>query len=142
MAANVKYDQIPNLLFAATIQWPSDNIYAMLVSSSYTPDVSVHTQKTDVVAYEITGTGYTAGGVLLTNPTVTNTKLDIDDPSWTTLTATFRYIVVYANVTRDGLTDPLIWYTLPDETPADTVIVAANYAPQWPTNGIFTYSST
>lgn len=140
MAINVKYDQVPKLFFDGTVLWTTDTVYAMLVASTYTPDVSVHTQKTDVVAHEITGTNYTAGGEQLLNPVVTNSKIDADDASWTTLTATFRYIVYYANVTRNGLTNPLIWYTLPDETPADTVIVASNYSPQLPTNGIFTYS--
>lgn len=84
------------------INLTSDDIKVMLVGSGYTPDLDAHGVKADVTS-EVTGTGYTAGGLSLANKTLTqNTgtnrwKWDADDLSWTGITATFRYAVIYNN---------------------------------------------
>jgi hypothetical protein len=64
---------------------------------------------------EITGTGYTAGGITLTSPTVTydtasdQVRLDAADVSWTSSTISARYIVIYKS-TGSAATSPLIAY--------------------------------
>ena len=48
----------------------SDTLKLMLLSSSYTPDRDAHDYVDDVVANEVTGTGWSAGGVTLTTVTI------------------------------------------------------------------------
>ena len=47
----------------------TDTLKAMLCTSSYAPNRGTHAYKSDVTN-EITGTGYTAGGLALTTPTI------------------------------------------------------------------------
>jgi hypothetical protein len=82
----------------------------MLCTSSYTPNQETDTIKSDVTN-EVSGTGYVAGGAVLTTPTVSEasrvTTLDADDVEWADSTITARYAVLY----DDGATDdPLILY--------------------------------
>lgn len=95
------------------IDWDTDNIYAALVTSAYTPNRNTHRYWSDVSAYESSGTGYTAGGLLLTNKTnVLNSGSNsvlfgADDLQWTTTTISdARYCVFCSN---NG-SSPLISY--------------------------------
>ncbi len=80
------------------IDWDTDTINAILVTSSYTMDIDTHAFRSDITN-EVTGTGYTAGGQALASKTVTqdNTNdravFDSNDPSWTTATITARAVV-------------------------------------------------
>ena len=49
-----------------SINMGTDTFKAMLASSSYTPNPDTHDDKADVVASEVTGTGWAAGGVTVT----------------------------------------------------------------------------
>src|SRR6266567_5455179 len=97
------------------VDFNSDTIKAMLCTSSYTPDQDAHQYKSSVTN-EVSGTGYTAGGVTLTTCTfsydgATNTfKLDCDDFSWTTATFTARNIVIYDSTPGSDATRPLIMF--------------------------------
>jgi hypothetical protein len=79
---------------------------AILVTSAYTPDLVNHDNYTDITD-EITGTGYTAGGVTLANVSFTISgnilTLDVDDPEWpdSTLTAA-RMIILDATPAADA----------------------------------------
>lgn len=66
------------------IDFLSDNIYCALVSSAYTPNLATHDFWDDVVANEVSGTGYTANGALLASKTLTVTAAN----SWATTAAT------------------------------------------------------
>lgn len=66
------------------IDFLSDNIYCALVSSAYTPNLAAHDFWDDVVANEVSGTGYTANGALLASKTLTVTAAN----SWATTAAT------------------------------------------------------
>lgn len=61
------------------IDFDSDDIKIMLVSSAYTPDFDAHAYKSDVTN-EVSGTGYTAGGETLPSSTVAYVAAD----SWGT----------------------------------------------------------
>ena len=94
----------------------TDTIKVALVTSSYTPDIDTHDFWDDVSANEASGTGYTAGGATLANPTVAVVaasdlaKFDADDVAWTITTAlSARYAVVYKS-TGTASTSPLILY--------------------------------
>lgn len=101
-------------LWNAELDWDTNTFKAMLCTSSYTPSQDTHRYKSDVTN-EVTGTGYTAGGVTLTSKTITydgpsNTlTLDCADPSWPSSTLTAHYLVIYKD-TGTASTSPLIAY--------------------------------
>lgn len=98
--ANAMYNSTKRDTMNGAIDWDTDTIKVMLVTSSYTANIDTHTKRSDITN-EVSGTGYTAGGSSLANKTVTadNTNdrgvFDSDDPSWTTATITARAAVLY-----------------------------------------------
>lgn len=102
--------------FNKEIDFNSDAIKVMATSSLYVPDQDAHQYKSDVTN-EITGTGYTAGGLLLTGCTIsydgsTNAlKLDCDDYSWGPgASFTAHNLVYYDSTPGSDATRPLICY--------------------------------
>lgn len=90
------------------LDWENSTVKAALLKTTYTFSPT-HTGYAAVSAYEITGTGYTVGGLTVTNPTITydtanyTATLDCDDFVWDPITATsIGYLVVY-DVTNDVL---------------------------------------
>lgn len=83
------------------VDWDSDTFKVALVSSSYTPSQDSHDYWDDVVANEVSGTGYTAGGQALTSKTITYDSasnvitLDAADVVWAGASVTARYAVIY-----------------------------------------------
>jgi hypothetical protein len=100
--------------FNKEIDFNTDTIKVALLGSGYTPDQDAHDYFDDVVANEVAGGGYTAGGEALTTPTVTydgatnRLKLDGDNVTFTSA-PTARYAVVYVDTGVDG-TSPLLSY--------------------------------
>lgn len=96
-----------NVLSGKVVDWLNHPIKVMLCSATYVPNQDTHQTKADVTG-EVTGTGYTAGGIALTNKTitydpVTNTViLHADDVVWVNATITARYAVIYDD---NGATD-------------------------------------
>lgn len=92
----------------------SDTIRVLLTTSSYTPNVDTH-DFVDDVTNEITGTGYTAGGMALTTVTWTYDSaenwaiLSADPVIWTGASFTARRAVVYQDTGTDS-TSALIGY--------------------------------
>lgn len=84
------------------IDWLSDDMKIMLTTSSWVPDRDVHQFKSDVTN-EITGTGYSAGGLSLSAKTVVvdgathSVRLDCADPAWAGATFTARRAAIYDN---------------------------------------------
>jgi hypothetical protein len=89
----------------------SDTLKVALFTSSIDPETNrdVYEKYADISANEVVGTGYTAGGVTLTNVTLaldtTNhiITLTADDPAWESSTITARYAVIYDASTADNL---------------------------------------
>lgn len=117
------------------IDYLSDTIKCALCTSTYTPNQSTHEFFSDVTN-EITGTGYTAGGVTLTTKTCAAsslvTSLDADDPTWTTATFTARYAVFYKS-TGTSTTSPLIGYV---DFGADQTVSAGTFTIQLNASGL------
>ena len=97
------------------IDWLTDTIKCSLHTSTYSPSQDTDDYFNDATN-EITGTGYTAGGVTLAGKTIgytaaTNvTKLDSTDPEWTSSTLTWRTAVVRDTQTGVATTEPLMIY--------------------------------
>lgn len=121
------------------IDFDTDTIKVMLLTSSYTPNQDTHDYLDDVVANEVTGTGYTAGGATLTTKsatydTATNvTILDADDVTWSSSTITARYAVVYDATPGTNATRPLIGYV---DFTSDQSSTAGNFTITWDATGI------
>jgi hypothetical protein len=118
----------------AVVDFNTDTIKVALVSDAPVQDTDDFFD--DVT--EITGTGYTAGGVTLTSPTVTydtttdQVRLDAADVSWTTSTITARYAVVYKS-TGSAATSPLICYY---DFGSNQSTTAGTFAIQWHADGL------
>ena len=102
--ADVIYNSFKKDIMDGTIDLDTDTFKIMLVTSGYTPDQDAHSTRANVTN-EVTGTGYTAGGLALTNvnPTSTGTTAYIDfaDATWASATITAAGALIY-NSTTDG----------------------------------------
>lgn len=117
----------------------NDDIKVALLANTYTFN-SDHNVFADVSTHEISGTGYTAGGVSLTNKTVTQNDtsdkgvFDADDVTWTNATITARYAVIYNNtLTNKDLVGVV-------DFGGDVSVTNGNLTIQWNANGILTAS--
>jgi hypothetical protein len=59
--ASFLYNSLASDIFAGNVDFANDTFKAMLVTSSYSPSQS-HSKRSDITN-EVTGTGYTAGGL-------------------------------------------------------------------------------
>ena len=112
-----------------------------LYTSAVAPNQETHKTKADITAAltEVTGTGYTAGGALLTTKAVTEatrvTKFDADDVEWASSTITARYAVLYDD-TPAAEADQylLIWVDFGENKSSEN----GSFKIQWNASGIFT----
>lgn len=84
----------------------------LMVTDSYTPNFDTHDFRNDITN-EVSGTGYTAGGVAITSTEITLSSgvltFDSADPSWASSTITNAMAAVhYFNVGADT-TDQLVF---------------------------------
>ena len=137
--ASKLYGQFVQAAFNKEVDWDSDTIKVALVTNAYTPDQDAHNYFDDVVANEVTGTGYTAGGNTLANKTntydsATNViKLDADDVTWASSTITARYAIIYDATPATNATRPLIGYV---DFGSDQSSSNGNFTITWDSTGI------
>jgi len=139
MASKV-YGNALKAAFNKEIDFDSDTVKVMLLTSAYSPNQDTHDYLDDVVANEVTGTGYTAGGQALASKTVTydaatNTvKFDASDVTWSASSITARYAVVYDDSPATNATKPLIAYF---DFTTDRASSNGDFIVRWGTDGIF-----
>jgi hypothetical protein len=110
-----------------------------LVTSGYTFSAA-HTVWADVSANEAaTGDGYTTGGAALASLSVTAVRFDSASPTWTALTKTFRYGVLYINDTVNAIVKPLIGCVLFDATPANITMTGGDFTYEVDATGWITF---
>lgn len=109
-----------------TIDLDNDTFKAILVLSSWTPDLT-DSLYADVSGDELAnGNGYTTGGVTLSGVTWVESAgtvtFDCNDFDWSASGGdlTFRYCLIYDDT---AVGDPLVCYSLLDNTPANVTIV-------------------
>ena len=133
------YGQFLSQALNKEIDWDTDTIKVALLTNSYTPDQDAHNYYDDVVANEVSGTGYTAGGNTLANKTNTYNSgtnvivLDADDTTWSSSTITARYAVVYDATPATNATKPLIGYV---DFGSDQSSNNGNFTITWDATGI------
>lgn len=119
----------------------TDTLKVMLCNSTYTPNQDTHQYKSSVTN-EVSSAGYTAGGATLTSVTVTYTAgtntymLDAADSSWTGVTFSARYAIVYDSTPATDATRPLICYI---DFGADISPSAGPFSITWNASGIVTF---
>ena len=120
------------------VDFDSDTIKVALLTSSYTPNQDTHDYFNDVSTNEVTGTGYTAGGITLSSKTATYDSgtnvivLDAADVTWSSSTITARYAVVYDS-TGTSSTSALIGYV---DFGSDQSSTNGNFTITWDSTGI------
>lgn len=130
-------------LLNGEIDFDTNTIKALLLTSGYTPNQDTHRYRSDLTSEVASGNGYATGGVTLTGKTVTydaatNTvTIDADDPAWPASTITCRYIVFYRD-TGTAATSALISWA---DFGADQSSTAGTFTYQIPTTGIATYQA-
>lgn len=121
------------------VNWAGDTIKVALVSSSYTPNQDSHDYWDDVASNEVSGTGYTAGGVTLTSKTLTYDSasnvivLDAADTVWASSTITARYAVIYDDAGATNSQKVLIGYV---DFGSDQSSNNGNFTLTWDATGI------
>jgi len=101
--------------FLGNIKFTDGNVKVALCTADYAPDQDAHTFFSDITnEVSSTGTGYTAGGKVITSPNITYDTnniaiFDCDDVIWTTSTIEARYAIIYY-YTGDNTTSPLLAY--------------------------------
>lgn len=130
--------------YSKEIDWLNDDIKVMLCTSDYTPDQDIHEYKNDVTN-EVSGTGYTAGGISLSGKTLTydsaNNKVmfNSDNPLWINSTITARYSIIYDNTPVTDDIKPLLGWV---DFGEDKSSVEGSLELQWNGTNIFEIIST
>lgn len=92
------------------------NVAMVLVAAAYTPAATTDTTYANISANEVTGTGYTAGGQIVTSETDTasggTVTVNAGAASWasSTITAKYAVLVYRATAGTPASTDKLIGY--------------------------------
>ena len=119
-------------------------IWGLLVTDAHTPDFDAHEDRVDITNEVTAGSGYTAGGQLLTNTSLTVSTngtiiYDINDESWVTSTISDAMAIVGYYSTGVAANDFLIWLS-------DFVTAASSangtFTVQWSTGGVVIYDFT
>jgi len=111
--ASLIYNSAIDDMARGAIDFDTDTFKAMLVTSTYAPDRDAHDWLNDVTN-EVTGTGYSTGGVTCACTVTKDTANDrvtlaFAAVSWPTSTITARGLVIYKS-TGTASADPLVAY--------------------------------
>ena len=111
--ASIIYNSALEDAVIGNIDFDTDSFKIILVTSTYSADKDAHTKRSDVTN-EVTGTGYTTGGVstaVTVTKDTTNDRVDIDfaDVSWASATITAAGAVIY-KTTGSASADNLVAY--------------------------------
>lgn len=112
--ASLIYNSAIDDMARGAIDYDTDSFKAMLVTSAYTPNKDTDNRRDDVTN-EVSGTGYTAGGVAsvctVTKDTANDrVTLQFAAVSWASSTITARALVIYKSTGGAASTDALVAY--------------------------------
>lgn len=100
-------------LFNKEIDWDTDTIKMALVYNTSSTPVYYDDDYFDDISDEVSGTGYTSGGEIITSKTITTSDnvltLDFENVSWTSSTFDATGAVLYLD-TGTPSTSPLMTY--------------------------------
>jgi hypothetical protein len=140
--ASAIYNSFKKDIMDGTLDLDTNTLYALLCTSTYTPNIDTHTRRSDITN-EVSTTNYTAGGTEITGKSLTNdttndrTYLDGNDVSWASVTLTSRYCVVYRSSGSGSASDQLICYF---DFGSDQTATSGTFTVQWSSAGILRLS--
>lgn len=136
MASGI-YNRFKANLMNKEVDLEADIVKAMLLDDSHS-FTATHNQKSEIVANEISGTGYTAGGAALASKAITqgaSTKWDAADVEWTTATFSAWHSAIYDDtMTNDDLIASI-------DFGGEKIVSAGTFKIQWHVNGIITLAT-
>jgi hypothetical protein len=141
------YQSAEENIFKGTVRLYEDTFKLMLVGAGYTPNANTHTVRADITSEVAAAGGYTTNGWELAPFVITRsgatTTVDLPDLIKTAtagIIPAFRWAVVYAEVTRNTVVNPLLFYVLGNDAPADIPATAdgTNLVFQWNASGVWT----
>lgn len=137
------YAEAAEALIEGLIDLDTDTFVVTLHTSSYSPAQNTHATWADVSASEVSGTGYTAGGVALSSVTSSSSgavvTFDAADVSWPSSTITAKYAVITKRAGGSLVSgDRLLAYVDLDSGGGSVSSTAATFTIQWNASGIFT----
>jgi len=112
--ASYLFDSFDYDAATGAIDADTDTFYALLTTSGYTPD-RAHSKRSQITN-EVSGTGYTAGGVAVSvtvakDTTLHRTTVTFGTATWAALTLTaVRYLVYYKRRGGASSADELVGY--------------------------------
>ena len=114
--ASLIYNSAVDDMANGHIDFDTNTFKVLLVTSSYTPNKDTHDRRNHVTSNEVSGTGYTAGGVTsactVTKDTANDrVTLQFASVSWASSTITARGAVIYKSRGGAASQDELVAYT-------------------------------
>jgi len=109
-----------------------DDLMCALMTSSYSPDTS------DTVfddTYEVSGTGYTAGGKGITGKTVVDGTLRVSPVTWPASSITARWAVIYNSSNSNRLIAAIDFET-------DRRSLSSSFTVNWTASGLLRHRSS
>lgn len=146
MAADAwkKYESFPEYMGDGTIDMDGHTFkMALYLSTSNAATVTTNTVKADLTNEHANNNGYTTGGVTVAATWTHSggtTTFDVADGSWTASGGSIvaRFAVIYDD-TPSSPADPLVCYSLLDNTPANVTATDGNILTvQIHASGVFT----
>jgi hypothetical protein len=128
---------------ASRIDWVTDTIKEALTTSAHTLGKDTH-DFFDDLTNEVSGTGYSAGGVTLGGKTLTydagsdEARLDANDAQWTGASFTARHSHTYKD-TGTPATSHLMSYV---DFQGDETVSSGTFTIQWAANGVIVLDTT
>jgi hypothetical protein len=128
------YGSLNSALATGTVNLATDTLKVMLVSSGYVPNQAEDQFASTPAAFEITGTGYTAGGMPLSDVTLAlggnSLTLSAANTSWPGAIFTAAGAVVYDAQSGSNTTNPLIGFINfgGEQSPSGAVPFSINWA--------------
>lgn len=130
MAATWTYPGLTNLLLTAGLDWAADTIMCALLPSTWVLDLESVAYWADVSADEVTGSGYTAGGVTVLDAAIvadgSTVGAGCSGPAFTAVTVDDVTYAMFYKATGSDATSPLlavIVYDTPVSVAADDLVV-------------------
>lgn len=136
--ASAIYNNGKKYLLNGSIDCDTDTLKVMLCTSSYTPNIDTDDFRNDITN-EVSSAGYTAGGATLGSPAVTadttddEAVFDAADSTWSGVTLTARYAVIYKARGGASSADELLCYI---DFGSDKSASAGTFTIQWDAEGI------
>jgi len=150
MAANawVFYNEFTEYIADGTMDLDADSFKIALFLSTSNAATPTLSGLASITNQHANANGYTTGGVVLGSVTWTRAAgvatFDCADAVWTASGGSLvaRYAVIYNDTVTTPVADPLICYSLLDNTPADITVTDTNTLTiQMSASGIFTLST-